>query len=110
MKPIVVPSGLHRLSQQHAPADMLPLWPTATRKGQAQGGLAAQQTSVGDAALQIGQVQGNVTITHQVTHHINHIGSQVTPMAPGDQPASRVPEPEPSAWPELIRASVWGGL
>ena len=74
------------------------------------------QAYEGDFDLQIGgNVGGDVWVNSPVTHiahqvnHISHIshGIQAPPvkalLAHDDDSA-------PSSWPELIRASVWGGL
>ena len=87
-KDIVVPKGLHRLSKQHAPS------------------VVQQQFYEGNLGVQIGQTHGPVTVQHTV----NHIGSQVNHIRNGKLVASLEEEAHPSSWPELIRASVWGGL
>ena len=83
-KDIVVPKGLHRLSKQHAPDKL------------------AAQLHAGNHGIQIGGDVGQITV--------NHIGSQVNHIRNGKLVASLEEEAHPSSWPELIRASVWGGL
>lgn len=86
MKDIVVPPGLHRLSKQHAPS--------------------ISRANADDHSVIFQNVLGPVTVQHTV----NHIGSQVNHIRNGKLVASLEEEAHPSSWPELIRASVWGGL
>ncbi len=68
------------------------------------------QASSGGRAVQIGHAAGDVTV--------NHIGSQVNHITQAAK--LRKPKPPgllehdadgaPTSWPELLRASVWGGL
>lgn len=72
------------------------------------------QASRDDHRVQIGSGAGEVNVTHSV----QHIGSQVNHITQAAK--LRKPKPPglldhddagaPTSWPELLRASVWGGL
>lgn len=66
--------------------------------------MLSRQISRDDHRVQIGAHAGKVTVTH-IGSQVNHISQGRHKPVPG-----LLDHDDPTSWPELLRASVWGGL